>query len=87
MTYYHKLVQITSNTSSMPEISGDAAKIIDPYKPEQITDAIFEILNNKQFADSLIEKGYKRAADFTWNAMAKNVLKLYKEIVENNKLV
>ncbi|MEA3503948.1 MAG: glycosyltransferase family 1 protein [Bacteroidota bacterium] len=76
---------ITSNTSSMPEVSGGAAKIVDPYKPIEIKDAIIEILNNSELANTLIEKGYKRAAEFTWRAMAENVLELYKEIVTNTK--
>lgn len=75
---------ITSNTSSMPEISNDAALIIDPFKPEDITAAILKILNNEKFKMDLIVKGYKQAAKFTWKAMAEKVLSLYKEIYKNN---
>ncbi|MCF8307644.1 MAG: glycosyltransferase family 4 protein [Bacteroidales bacterium] len=68
---------ITSITSSMPEISGDAAKIVNPYKPQQIKDAIMELLKNPMLREKLIEKGYRRASKFTWRTMAYNVLKLY----------
>ena len=71
---------ITSNTSSMPEVSGDAAYIIDPYKPEQITKAMFDILENDQLRNKLIRKGFERADAFSWKAMAQHVLELYKEI-------
>lgn len=71
---------ITSNTSSMPEVSGGAAYIVDPYKPEEITNAIIEINNNKQLRDDLVKKGLKQAEKFSWNNMALEVLELYKSV-------
>ncbi|MEA3445149.1 MAG: glycosyltransferase family 1 protein [Bacteroidota bacterium] len=68
---------ITSNTSSMPEVSGDGAYIIDPFKPEEITRAILKIQGDDQLRQSLIEKGLKRSEYFSWKNMAKNVLELY----------
>ncbi len=75
---------ITSNTSSMPEVSGDAAYIVDPYKPEEITNGINELLTNEKLRHQLIEKGYKQSAKFSWENMAKNVLKLYEEVYNNH---
>lgn len=75
---------ITSNTSSMPEVSGDAAYIVDPYKPEEITDGIIELLNNKQLRNELVEKGIKQSRKFSWENMAKDVLKLYQEVYINH---
>jgi glycosyltransferase involved in cell wall biosynthesis len=74
---------ITSNTSSMPEIADEAALIIDPFKPEDITDGIIKILSNEKFKSELIEKGFKQAARFTWKSMAEKVLNIYKEINSN----
>jgi len=71
---------ITSNTSSMPEIAGDAAMIIDPFKPEQITDALIQITKNQSLKKQLIERGLQQSAKFSWKAMAKDVLGIYKEI-------
>lgn len=71
---------ITSNTSSMPEIAGDAALIIDPYKPETITAAIIQLTTDEMLRSRKIELGYKRAALFSWRAMAENCLKIYREI-------
>lgn len=76
---------ITSNTSSMPEVSGNAAYIIDPYKPDEITNAIIEIQNDKKLRDELVTKGLKQAEKFSWKNMAKEVLELYKEIYNNHK--
>ncbi|MCG6186905.1 glycosyltransferase family 4 protein [Maribellus maritimus] len=71
---------ITSNTSSMPEIAGDSALIVNPAKSEEITDAIFKILNNETLKKELTEKGIKRAKEFSWENMAKSYLNLYEEI-------
>jgi glycosyltransferase involved in cell wall biosynthesis len=71
---------ITSNTSSMPEIAGDAACIIDPLKPEQITEAMTKLLSDENMYNELSLKGLKRAAFFSWENMARHVLKLYESL-------
>ena len=71
---------ITSNTSSMPEIAGDAAEIVDPYKPEEITAAIVKILADDKLKKELAEKGIERAKKFSWENMAREYLKLYEEV-------
>ena len=71
---------ITSNTSSMPEIAGKAAHIIDPYNPAEITEAIIKILADKKYCDELCEKGIERAKKFSWKNMAVEYLKLYKQV-------
>lgn len=71
---------ITSNTSSMPEVAGDAAAIIDPFKPEEITSAMIRILSDVQLRDTMTAKGLIQAAKFSWKAMAENVLSIYREL-------
>ncbi|MEI6682014.1 MAG: glycosyltransferase family 1 protein [Bacteroidota bacterium] len=71
---------ITSNTSSMPEVAGEAALIIDPYKPEEITGALIKLTGNQEYKDELIRKGFIQAAKFSWKSMAENVLQIYREI-------
>jgi len=71
---------ITSNTSSMPEVAGNAAYIIDPFKPEEITEALVAILNNSELKADLVKKGFEQAAKFSWKAMAQSVLEIYREI-------
>ncbi len=68
---------ITSNTSSMPEVAGDAAFITDPYKPEEITAAMIRILSDNDLKTSLIKKGLVQASKFSWMSMAENVLSIY----------
>jgi glycosyltransferase involved in cell wall biosynthesis len=71
---------ITSNTSSMPEIAGDAAFIIDPFKPEEITAAMIKLTNDISLRSNLVRKGIPQAAKFSWRAMAEHVLAIYQEI-------
>ncbi len=71
---------ITSNTSSMPEIAGDAALIVDPHKSEEIKNAIQTILANETLKNELCEKGMERAKKFTWKNMAEQYLELYEEV-------
>ncbi|WP_420321462.1 glycosyltransferase family 4 protein [Flagellimonas sp.] len=72
---------ITSNTSSMPEVAGEGtALMVDPSKPIQITEAMRNLIEDKMLAKVLSEKGIERAKDFSWEAMAKNVLELYEDV-------
>jgi len=71
---------ITSNTSSMPEVSGDAAHIVNPYHPEEITKGMIKILSEKTYSENLCKKGLERSKLFSWKNMAEQVLELYNEI-------
>ncbi len=74
---------ITSNTSSMPEVAGNAAIFIDPFKPEQITDAMFKLLSDQELRSNLVSEGYIQSGKFTWKNMAMQMLEVYSEIILN----
>ena len=76
---------ITSNTSSMPEIAGDAASIVDPLSTNEIKAAIIQILEDENFRNNLCEKGIERAKNFSWKNMAVQYLKLYEEVYNELK--
>lgn len=76
---------ITSNTSSMPEVAGDAAILVDPFKPEEITAAMVRVIADKELKAGLIKKGFVQSAKFSWKAMAAHVLEIYREIGSGNK--
>ncbi len=57
---------ITSNISSLPEVAGDAAILINPYNTGEITAAMQTIINNSELREQLSEKGLKRANQFSW---------------------
>ena len=73
---------ITSNTSSMPEVAGDAALIINPFKPEEITAALISLTSDNALKKQFITKGFAQAAMFSWKAMAENVLRIYGEMAD-----
>ncbi|PSF38307.1 glycosyl transferase family 1 [Aphanothece hegewaldii CCALA 016] len=72
---------ITSNTSSLPEIAGDAAIKIDPENLIQIAEAILEVISSSQLRQSLITKGKERVKLFSWEKTAKQTLNAYKSIL------
>ena len=76
---------ITSNTSSMPEVAGDAAYIIDPFRPEEITAAMISIVNDGNLRADMIKKGFIQAGKFSWKSMARHVLEIYNEIGASDK--
>jgi glycosyltransferase involved in cell wall biosynthesis len=57
---------ITSNVSSLPEVAGDAAILINPYNTGEITAAMTTIINDSETRKQLSEKGLKRANQFSW---------------------
>jgi len=71
---------VTSNISSLPEVTGDAAVLVDPYDVQVIAEAIFEICSNSSFATQLSELGKKRAKKFTWNQCAEQVAQTYRSV-------
>jgi glycosyltransferase involved in cell wall biosynthesis len=71
---------ITSNTSSMPEISGNAAHIVNPHNPREITEGMIKILSDKEYSENLCKRGLERSKVFSWKNMAEQVLVIYNEI-------
>ena len=71
---------ITSNTSSMPEVAGDAAYIVNPLSKDDIVQGIKNILANNKVRQQLIKKGLARSRYFSWSNSANSVLELYQQI-------
>lgn len=70
---------ICSNTSSLPELTGDAAILIDPLDNAAMTDAINHVLSDEAFRDKLSGKGLERSARFSWDQTAQETVKVYHE--------
>lgn len=71
---------VTSNTSSMPEVSGDGALFVDPARPQEIAEAIAKMMTDENLRNEYVKKGFDRSAKFSWENMAKEVLNLYENI-------
>jgi glycosyltransferase involved in cell wall biosynthesis len=67
---------VTSNVSSLPEVAGDAAITVDPMSVEAIRDGLAKILADDAYAAVLVERGRRRAAEFTWARTANATLGL-----------
>lgn len=57
---------ITSNTSSLPEVAGDGALLVDPHSVESITASLEELLNNSSLRASLSTKAYLNSEKYSW---------------------
>jgi len=71
---------VTSYASSLPEVMGDAALTVDPYNVNDIARALAEILTNENLRNKLIERGLKRAGEFTWRKTADEYLEILKNL-------
>src|SRR4030095_13534845 len=70
---------VTSDVSSLPEITGDAALLIDPNDERALANALIEVVNNARLRAELREKGIAQAKKFTWRDAAEKTLRLYQE--------
>jgi glycosyltransferase involved in cell wall biosynthesis len=70
---------VTSNVSSLPEVAGDAAVLVDPYHPESIADGIERVLCDHALRRELRAKGLSRARQFSWEASVGRVREIYGE--------
>ena len=70
---------VTSNVSSLPEVAGDAALLVDPYDPEAIADGIYRVLTDRALHADLRLKGLARAQHFSWETSVRRVRQIYGE--------
>ena len=72
---------ICSNTSSLPEVAGNAAEYFDPYDVSDMQAVITKVLNDSHLRSELVLKGKNRLPLFSWEATAKKTIELYKSIL------
>jgi len=73
---------ITSNTSSLPEVVGDAALLVDPNDTHALAHEILRLLEDAQLREELRQKGYERAKSYTWAESAHKMLTIYQRLYE-----
>jgi glycosyltransferase involved in cell wall biosynthesis len=71
---------VTSNASSLPEVAGDAALLVDPTDEEAIADALRRILTDPALREDLRRRGLQRAGRYSWDATARATLDVYREV-------
>ena len=72
---------ITSNTTSLPEVTGDAAVSLDPMDVDAIARAMKRLSEDSAFAEGLKQRGVARARQFTWQKCADATLDVYRRVL------
>ena len=71
---------ITSNTTSLPEVAGDAALLVNPLSVKEISEAIERICKDKALHNTLQHKGFLQAARFSWDNVTNNIKAVLAEL-------
>jgi glycosyltransferase involved in cell wall biosynthesis len=75
---------VTSNVSSLPEVTGDAAVLVDPYEVESIAEGMERVLTNPALSAELRTRGIARAREFSWERSVARTRELYQEVGGRN---
>lgn len=71
---------VTSNTSSIPEVVGDAALMVSPYDTKQLASTMERVLTDDELHAKLVRNGYQQIKKFNWLRVARNTLAVYYEV-------
>jgi glycosyltransferase involved in cell wall biosynthesis len=69
---------VTSGSSSMPEVAGDAAQLVDPEEPDEIAAAIARLLEDRNLRRRLRDRGLERARAFSREAVVPRLFEVYR---------
>lgn len=72
---------VSSNRSSLPEVVGDAAMVVDPEDPVVLAEGIRQVLLDESLRAELVQKGYERIQQFSWETTARSVRQAYEEVL------
>lgn len=78
--FYYDIPVLCSNTTSLPEVAGNAAIYFDPYDPADIAKAIIKLYNDPSLSLKLIEEGKQQLKQFSWSKASKETVDVYKTI-------
>ncbi len=81
---------VTSNSSSLPEVAGDAALLVNPGNAEEIGEALYRLIVDKQLRNNCINKGLEQVKKFSWYESSKklfNLINSFKRKPDNENLI
>ncbi len=81
-SYFCDVPVITSNVTSMPEVSGDASLLVDPFSVTSITNALTQMATNEKLRESLIEKGRVRRKMYSWQKTSERLWDSMEKLIE-----
>jgi FkbM family methyltransferase len=76
---------VASNETSIPEIVGDAGILVDGRNVDKLYRSMFDVLSNEDLRKLLIERGFERVKEFSWNKTAIKTIETYKKTIEFSK--
>lgn len=82
----HGTPVVTSCSSSLPEVAGQAALLVDAFAVGQIAEAILKLIHDQELRAQLVQRGYERLRHFDWAHTAAQVLKLLEEVGDSTAL-
>jgi glycosyltransferase involved in cell wall biosynthesis len=78
----HGTPVVTSNTSSLPEVVGNAAVLVNPENVFEIMRALHRVLLDQTVRDKIRQRGYEQVRKFSWDTSARRILEIYQAVVE-----
>ncbi|GAA5224702.1 glycosyltransferase family 4 protein [Membranihabitans marinus] len=79
-----KTAIICSNTTSLPEVAGSAAVLVDPQNPDQVSEAMYDLSTQPDLRRKLVEEGQIQKLKFSWLNTSKNIYNICKIVFNNN---
>lgn len=76
---------VSTRTSSIPEVVGDAAILVSPHDADELASALRSVLTDQQLSSQLIQNGYRQVKAFTWSRVAKSVLGIYEQLAKSDQ--
>jgi glycosyltransferase involved in cell wall biosynthesis len=76
---------MTSNNSSLPEVAGDAALLVDPSDVDAIAEAMLRLATDETLRAELVERGYRNVKRFSWEKCARETLDVLESVVEEER--
>ncbi len=77
---------VCSNIPALAEIAGGAALLVDPYRSDELAEALAQVLTDRATAEALRSRGLARAAQFSWQQAAQETLQVYEEVYTRGSL-
>ena len=74
---------VTSNTSSLPEVVGDAGIMVDPLDVDALADSMHRVLTDDHLSEKLRNMGIARAREFSWEKTAQKTWQIYEQVMED----
>jgi glycosyltransferase involved in cell wall biosynthesis len=71
---------VASSATSIPEVAGDAALLVDPYDVEALAGAIHDVLTDDRIKNRLVKAGYEQAGTFSWERCGEIMLEKIREL-------